>query len=732
MNKRRFSYFALKLLLAAAIVLPAFVTLMAQPVLAGDLEKLDCSLKLIPADAAFYSSMLRNREQIEDLLQSNAWSKVMAMPTVQMAKTIFEMQAKEPGSRAAKGLAALENAETKKLIDLVADMCSNEIFCYGGENTVDFLELLQSILSATRYQPTVLQARGEAKKIPPDKLQAKILLETLADNVDHLGVPDIVAGFRLKKPAAASEALIKLEMFINIALEAQPALKGHFAKQAVGDHEYLVLNLDGKMIPWDQLPLDKAKALLDDENDWKALVEHVKKMHFVFAIGVRDNNLLVSIGSSLETLKRLGSGEKLIDRPEVVPLKEFSDKPLTSICYVSKELGRQINNNAGQIEDLREFLIELLPMAGLSERENEQIEEDAEKFVDDLRNMMPKQEASFGFSFLTSSGYEGYNYSWGENFDLDGSKPLGLLQHVGGNPMLGLVGRRKVSLERYDTIVKWYKKAYSHATKIILPHLPDQQRQKAKAVLKDLSPLLGRLNIAVRHSVLPALADGQFAFVIDAKLKSKRPHMALPPTEKELPIIEPALILGVSDAVLLQKGAGEILSVGDDLVELVKKYNPTALPPNFKLPKAKIMEQTGKKIYAYPLPETWGVDKKIVPNAAIADHVAVVTLSPLQSQRLLEPTPLKVGGALAKADKPLALAFWFDWSEVLGALNPWVQYFIEQTPPDKFGGQKELVVPQVQTILEVLGTIKSITSEVSMDKNCLVTHSILEIHDLEK
>ena len=47
------------------VALATLVAAAARPAAADDLAKLDTSLKLIPADAAFYSSMLRNREQFQ-------------------------------------------------------------------------------------------------------------------------------------------------------------------------------------------------------------------------------------------------------------------------------------------------------------------------------------------------------------------------------------------------------------------------------------------------------------------------------------------------------------------------------------------------------------------------------------------------------------------------------------------------------------------------------------------
>ncbi len=732
MKNRHLRHQGWKILTAALIVLLAGGWLTPKAVAAGDLDKLDTSLKLIPADAAFYSSLLRNREQLEALLHSNAWAKIMAMPSVQMGLAMFNGQAQQPGSPAAQGLAALENPEIKKLLDLAIDMGSNEIFFYGGENINVFAELAQSVVSKMRYGPILLQAAGEGQAANGEKLQAKLLLEALIENLDKVVVPDVVVGFRLNNPAAANEALIKLETIVNLTMEAQPMLKGHFNKEKIDKYEYLALRLNGEMIPWDALPLDEWKQLVDDENDWQKLVDHIKKMEFYLVLGVRDNYLLVSLGSSLDGIKNLGSTERLIDQPEFAPLKKFLDKRLVSVGYVSKDLNEQLNNSAKQIDDLHDFLVQLLPLANLTDEQNEQIGSDAEKLADNLKDMLPEIGAGMGFEFLTENGYEGYRYAWGKHPGLDGSQPLGLLKHVGGNPLLGILGRGKVSIEDYDIAVKWAKVGWKYVNELLLPNIPEGDREKAKAFLDDLAPLLVRFNKAYRDMLLPALADGQFGLVIDAKLKSKQIHNSLPVLDKNLPIIEPALIVGVSNADLLRKAISEIYAVCNDSIDLIRKHQPEAIPPDFKLPQPKLVKQSGGMIYSYPLPQEWGVDKNIVPNAGLADDVAVLTLSTQHTQRLLKETPLKVGGVLLKTDKPLAVAVWLDCSELLNAGTPWAEYVLERIPEEQLGGQKQLVIGQVKTLLEVLRVIKSFTSETYLEDKCFVTHSQLEIHDLGK
>ena len=308
------------------------------------------------------------------------------------------------------------------------------------------------------------------------------------------------------------------------------------------------------MIPWEKFPRDEFKQLVDNEADLDKFIEHVKKMEFVFAMGVRDKDLLISLGSSLDCIKNLGSKERLIDLPEFKPLEKFADKRLTSIGYVSKDFLEQVNNNAKTIDDLRDFLDQMIPMAHFSKAQNNQITKDLESLAVDLKNMLPKPGSIMGFNFMTDNGYEGYQYNWGSHPHLDGSKPLGLLSHMDGNPILGIVGRRKVSVEHYDNLVKWGKVGWNYMEELALPRLPEENRAKAQAFLTDLKPLLARLDTATRDMWVPAVADGQIGLVVDAKLTSKQIQRSMPMLQKEMPFSRAGIGIGRQRRRLAEEG----------------------------------------------------------------------------------------------------------------------------------------------------------------------------------
>ena len=715
------------------VALVAFGMLAARPLAAADLAKLDTSLKLIPADAAFYSSMLRNREQFEAVKNSKAFAKIMEMPVVQMGLTMYNMQAQSPGTGPAKFEEALHNPETRKIIDLLADMAADEVFVYGDKNFVDFLELAQNLVGAMRYGPAVMQLTNKEHAKRRD-MQASVAISALAENTKLIAVPNLVIGFKVKNTELAKEQLIKLETIANILLEMNEKTKGHFKKAKVAGQECLVLELDGSMIPWDELPVDEIKDKEANEGDVQKIIDRLKESKLVITLGVRGNYLMASIGSSVEALEKLGKGDRLIDRAEFKPLAKYADMRLVSIGYVSEALNQQINHNQKELDNLLALVDQVLPESPLSDEQKERIRKDAKALTDDIKTLMPKVGGMMALSFLTDRGVEGYQYSWGEHPALDSSQPLGLLQHVGGSPLLGLVARQKTNVSQYDMFAKWVKVAYGYFKEFGLPNIPEKDRAKAEKFLETAIPLVERLDKANRDMLIPALADGQAALVIDGKLSSSHFVESLPATEQPMPMIEPALVVGVSNAELLKKGFGEYREIINGLIDAVRHIEGAEVPENIMIPEPQVTESAGGKLYSFPLPEAWGVDKKIVPNFGVSDKVAVASLTHDHTNRLLTATPLAVGGLLDKTDRPLAAAVWVRWAGLLEAAGPWIDFAVDQAVAanNADGDGKKAIVDQVHTAVDVLKTLRSITNETYLEDGVLVNHTLVEFHDLEK
>jgi hypothetical protein len=719
----------------------------AAVVRAADLEKLDTSLKLIPADAAFYTSSLRNREQFEMFLQSNAFAKLKALPITQMGLQMFQMQAANPESEVSQALQVLKNPEVKKVVDLAADMFSNEVFLYGDESCVDFLDLLMEVNSTTSYGPLMLKAQGDNEELRPEQLQAKAVLSVVLENIEVVAVPNMLMGFKLDRPAAANEALIKLEMFLNMGLSmAPPQFQGCLKRETIAGHEYLVLRLNGKMIPWDGSEKEELGKLGIDEEDATSLIDHVKEMNLVIAFGVRENYLLASIGSSAECVEKLGVGDKLESLQPFNALAKFADRKLTSVSYVSAELMQVVGSQGRVLDQLYSALEAFISRADLGEEKTERILGDAQLFVEDVKAMFPQMGAELAFSFLGDQGVETYDYKWGEHPQIDGSKPLSLLEHVGGNPIFGIVSRGKVDVTDYEMITKWLSVGWKYFNEYAVPQMKDDEREKFAAYAKDLMPLVERLDKATRESMIPALADGQSALVFDGKFESKQIQAQVPAWEKAMPFPELALVIGVSDAELLKKGLREYKAIVQEVLAVIEKNDHEAFQQltselrkksaeagsQFNLPEIAVTEGSGYKIYGVQLPTELGLDKSFIPNAGLSDHVAVLSLSVKHSERLLEKTPLTIGGVLAKTDRPLAAAVWFNWAGLLDTATPWIDFGLEQVDEAHLGGDRASAVDQIHVLLEVLKCYRCLTVESYIEEDCLVTHSLLEIRDVPK
>jgi hypothetical protein len=710
----------------------AGMLLTERPAVAGELKDLNTSLRQMPADTAFYCSMMRNREQIEAITNSRAWAKLVGMPAVEQAWAMYQIQAANADSVPGQIETALNDPQVQELLDTLADMCSEEMFLYGSKDFVGSMELLQEIAGAMRYGPLMLEATGQSGDLGDDKVVPMLLMASLAENIDLLKAPEMIVGFKISDADRVKNQLAKLELLIGIGITQVPELKGTFKRETIDGNEYLTISLNGGMIPLDEKTLDKLREMEAEPGDADKLIEKLKKTTLKIALGIRGDYLLLSIGSSTDQLKSLGKGDLLIDRAELKPLAKFTDKRLTSIGYVSKDMMATLVTSKQDVDAMLELVDTFLPLAELPEEQVAQIKKDAAALAEDIKTLIPEPGAVMGFNFLTEKGIEGYTYNWAENLQLDGSKPLELLKHVGGNPLLAIVARGKHQPGQYDMLVKWIKVGYGYFEELGLPNIPENDREEVKKVLAQVKPLAARLDVVTRTMLIPALADGQFGLVLDAKLTSKQFHTEMPPSEEPMPMIEPAIVIGVSDAKLLRKACGEYIVVIDGVLDMLGKIKDSDVPEGLKVPLPQVAEISAGTMFSYPLPEELGLDAKILPNAGLSESVAVLSISKDHTQRLLQSTPLDVGGLLAESDRDLAMAVVFDWAGLVEAATPWVDMAVAMaTAEAPAGADTSEIVDQVKTVLEVLKVLRTITSETRLEGDVTVTHTLTEVRDIE-
>jgi hypothetical protein len=721
--------------LAVLLTALAGCAFLAAPAHAAGLDDLQTSLKLIPADAAFYSTMLRNKEQVDAFAKSRAWAKVWSMPSVQQGWKYLVGEYTRPGGKLAVLRQLLDDEDNQELLALFGDMASDEIFTYGDNTWVGFFDLYQDAYSTMQYQPLAAKLAGENGERTETELQERAVLSVLAKDLNRIKIPNLVVGFKVADSKRAENQIKRLEAFADALTASLPKLKGHVKRAKVGDASFLTLTIDGSQVPWDAIAWDKVE---DKPGEFKALRAKLKAMTLTISLGVHHGYLMLGIGASADHLARLGGdGPRLDQQAEFKPLAKFADRKLTSISYSSKAF-RELGAQTRTMDNMLTLAKAGMAKADLSEEQRKILLKELTDLTHSIQAAGSEVGAAMSFSFMTDRGFEGYAYDHGKHAGLDGSKPLTLLDHLGGNPLLAVVGRGKVSVKDYEEGVKRIKKAYEQLDEIVKDKLTGEDKERYAKGKADFLPLLERLNETTAKLFLPAMADDQCALVLDAKWKSKQWSKAMPELETAMPGPEIGLVFGVSDAESLRKAMAEYRVIVNDALTKIRTWpGAEKFAADFQIPEPKSLKEREMSLYFYPLPEEWGIDPQISPTAGLTDKVAVLTASKEHAERLLARRPLKVdGGPLADGKRPMVSAAYCDWEGIVDALTPWVELgtnkALESQQADMPAKTREGVVRQVRTVLQVLKCFRGATSATTLEDGVLTTHSEAVFRDLEK
>ena len=690
------------------------------------------SLKLVPADAAFYSVSLRGREQYEIIVNSKAWARIKSMPAVQMAMQMLDVQFGQEGGPLDIAKSMIELPENQELLALVIEMFSEETFIYGDQRVADFAELMIGGMNSARYAPLLDKIESEGN-FDEKTLQARAMLEVLADDPDKIRAPNFVWGFKIEDEKRAQTQIKRLEILAGLALKRNPELKDRLDRQDVAGASFLTFELDGSMIPWDEIPWEKIEA---EEGEYAEVREKLEEATLQIQLGVLNGYLMLSIGESGEHLEKLGGGDSLAEIEEFKPLWEAGDKRFTSISYVSKEFFESVamtQEDVNELASLSEMYLDAtdeLP-EGLEER----LREDLEELSEDLEGIVPEVGALLQFSFLTDRGTESFTYNWGEQPFYDASKPLTMLDHLGGSPWLAAVSRGKSSPESYDTLVKWIEKGYGYFKEFAVPEFEEDERAKFEQFEESLLELAARLDETTREKLIPALDDGQLGVVFDDEWRSTKWHEVMPPSSEPLPMLEVGLLIGISNDELLIEAMSEYREIANDAIDVIRKASEEAGEdfPEFRIPVPESDETDQGKVFWYSLPASTGLDKQFLPTAGVSNDVAVIALSLDHANRLLDKHPLQAGGVLEDTKRPLASAVVFDWAALIDVVEAWVTYG-SQVAADQdtgAGAQIGFVMQNVDIALDVLRTLRTITSASYKEGDVMVTHSETHWRDLE-
>jgi hypothetical protein len=680
------------------------------------------SLAWVPEDAAFYGALLRCREQIDAIGHSRAWEKLRTNPDI---KRLLRNLHGELQENPALGQAAewAREPENRRLIDLLADMGSHEVVFYGGRSCVDFVENVSRVLNEMRFDAVF----GSTEKNEQAQQQLHAFLKSLSQNLDALVPPDLVLACRVMDTSRALEQLKRLEILARDQLKSQPDWEKRFGQSSVEGGQFLTLTLDGSMAHW----RDMFARVEKEEGEFDELAKKLKGLKTTVNIGVRDNYVFVSIGVPADRLGRLGNKKPLSDRSELKPLLKHAERRITSVSYLSQDFARRTSVSKSDIDQGLVQTAERLKSLGLPDEIQDRIQNDLKSLAEDVKKFITQPGARMSFSFLNDRGLESFGYDWGERHADNGTQPLAILEHVGGEPALFIASRRHVTGDAYGFIAKWLKKLTGYVEDIGLPFLDEEKRDKYHEVTDQVFPLLRRFDEVTSKQLIPALKDGQWAFVLDNKLSSRQWLKAMPPASAPVPILEPAIVLGVSDPEGLREALDKYRKIVNDSLAVARKLE-APIPP-FDIPPPNTKAQTWGSLYFYSRPrlDAAGVDKQIAPVAGLSKEYLVLAISHDQAQRLLTATPLQVStGPIAQAKQPLSAAALLDFGSILDVVEKWLQYRLQASSGDAKQIRK-VRYDQAKALLTVAGVLRQYSGVTYREDGAWVSHAELWIKDLE-
>lgn len=728
--------------LVGAVLLLAIVA-PAVPSLADELTT--NAAAIVPADAAFLSATLRAREQYDRFVKSNAFTALKSLPAVRRALDSLEEQRSMPGSPFSMAETFMQLPENEQAVDVLADMVATDTFVYGEPSCISFLKLLQKL---QELQGTAqLQAeRGGADGL--EAAQKAAIVKGLAANLDLLVVPDVVWGFRTTKLPAAKSQLKRIEVLLKLVTQANPAMADALARKPIAGGEVVTFTIQGDQLPWSELE-DELTAGLNDTADLDKVLDRLRALDIVVALGVIGDRVILSVGDSIDHLQKLalpGSGRQgLLDTPPFAKLQAHKDKPLTGIAYVSDALADLNQESAASgfrmLDQAAAASIQQAALPAEAAADTRRLLAKAEK---DLAPRLPKPGPWLAFSFLTAQGYEGYAWDWARNQPFDGSRRLDLLEHVGGAPLAAVVSRIKSDPALLDDLTGLASGGWGLFMKYGLPRADETDRERVEAFDKHVVPLGTKLMGVLRAKIVPALADGQVGLVIDAKTKSTRVQKDLPASAEPLPLLEPAIVLPLADPKLFRDGLSDLFALADELVAAARTMDPDAVPAGYEVPAPEKAKVAAGSIWSFALPAS-GLDPQLQPAIGVGDKAAVFSLVPAQAGRLLAAARMETGSQLAKFEEPLAGAAALDFAGLVDAVRPWVVYLTrygcvqqrdgrvdadeELAAEDETPAAKEALA-HVAVALEVAKCFRAATAETSITDEATVTHWRNVIRDL--
>lgn len=742
-----------KLHLALTALIAVFA--LGAPGLQAQEPKATNSLKVVPADAAFYGTSLRHKELLDRVTSSKAYKEMVEHKVLSTAIAqgtgLYDSQLNNFKTQNPEAWAALRGFYEQGL-ELLGDMMSHECFWYGGKGWVEMTPKIQALSNK------VNALASQFAQLPEEERNAK-LLEVLEDSevqklLYDLRTPETVLGFKVTNTKLADDYLTVIAAGVKQAIASNPDA-APFAKvyktETLAGGPFHVFTLDLSLLTPDVLAnisesTPNGKQVVAVINKLKPLLKNWK---LTISLGRIEDYLLVSFSNDNQHLANWGKGKLLVDSPEFAPLRKAGDKKFTDISYASKAMAANAANPEaleGQKAQIRQIQ-EQLEQAGVSGElpiTEDSIKKITELYLEDmdkLQKLISEQvnpRASLSFTYDVDEGFETMSYQFGEEKSLNGGEELSILSHVGKEPILFAAGRARQS-ENAGEVLSYL----AHRVLEVVDAIEfgdDEEGKKNQEILdkaaEKAKPLVEKFVKITKEKIIPALEDGQSAFILDANLTTDRLDPAMPPAESALLLPEVAIVIGVSDAGKLREGLKEYLELGRELVSAIREVSPDAVPEGATIPDPEVAKEDEGELASYSIPADEEIVGKILfPTLGLGEKVAVFALHRETAKRLLGESELEAvaEGLEESLEKPLAKASQFDFHRLMDLTESYLAYASQNGAFDQADAagpfSADDIKEQIELVLNFLRCYERSTSVTYVEDGATVTKSISVFSD---
>ncbi len=714
------------------------------------------SLDIVPQGAAFYWASMNHQAQYEAIVDSNAYARLMDTPVAKKMRRAYrkgrrrgdwDQFGRNPFREYLEGYSqTIGSAQGKIVLPFVKQIFGNEVFVYADD---DWNTATDAVGRAyARVFEEVLKGTDPAEMEPEE---IRRILRLVADELKDANTPTIVMGTVLDEPKQIKGLLQMAEDGIDQMIGRMPpemdALED--AYDVIEDDESYLITFEftADLIPWDMLAGDPGFAFAEFTDEIQALIEN-KSVALTF--GIKNQYLLLSVGPSADHIVSLGKGPLLIDHEKLAPLKQtVAPTSLTSVSYASDAFMKR-NSNLDGLIDYATTMLELGMRSGGGQPGIDDLlgdlRTDSAELKSDLRSVVPAPGAILSFSFMNSEGLESFKYNWSENKHLDDSKPLTVLQHVGARPALVVAARDKGSAEQYELLAKWCRKIVGYLDTYVPRFIEDENDAALfEDLMSDLTPVLEKLDTATSENLMPAIANSQFALLVDFAVEKPSWHAEMPESEHPLPLPALAMVVQVNDADKIKRAGSLYFESAKEILEIIRALPDAEIPEEFQIPDPQFRQVAGGEMFYYPIPSEAGLPSSLIPHVLLGNDWLVLSYSTDQSQWLMNATSPEFLGPLSDTGRPLMAAAYYDNVETMDAVFNWAKYAHQlareeghsialnnEAESDGLDFSEDELIESAHAVFDLLKCFRAYSSASYMKDGAQVTHAQCIFRDISE